>query len=251
MWTLRDRVHSAGENQIEIRLNPEQPELFHSRTIQGCFSYPVLMTNAEQIKKEVETLRQLGLEAATRMFDRDCDRLRRFMIHRTDRRLLRRLDWDDVLQETYLVIQRRLKEFIEGARVPFYVWTRGLAGQVLIDLHRRHLGAEVRSLNREVSIHDQLPFQSTATSIAGLLAASGTSPSRILMREEQMETLKSTLEQMNDKDREVLVMRHMEHMTNGEIAVALGINESAATKRYLRALRKVRDAVQRTQSRAQ
>lgn len=207
------------------------------------------MSNTEQIRKEVEDLREFGLEAATRMFNRDSERLRLFMIHRTDKRLLRRLDWDDVLQETYLVIQRRLGEFIDSARVPFYVWTRGLAAQVLIDLHRKHLGAEIRSLDREVSIHDRLPFQSTATSIAGLLAASGSSPSRILIREEQIETLKTTLEQMNHTDREVLVMRHMEQMTNGEVAIAMDISESAATKRYIRALRKVRDAMQRSQSR--
>jgi RNA polymerase sigma-70 factor (ECF subfamily) len=207
------------------------------------------MQNAEQISNEVEELRRGGLQAATQMFDQNRERLRLFMVHRTNQRLLRRVDWDDILQETFIVIQTRLDEFINAPRVPFYVWMRALAGQVLIDLHRQHLGAQMRSLKKEISLHERLPFQSTATSVASLLAASGTSPSRALIRSEQVETLRETLDEMNATDREVLVMRHMEQMTNGEVADALNLNESAATKRYIRALKRVRDRIKKAKSR--
>ena len=216
------------------------PNLSHPKCVNRIAKCRNRMQNAEQIKKEAEILKGGGIDAATSFFEQNRERLRLFMIHRTNQHLLKRIDWDDVLQETFLVIQKRFHEFVDSPRVPFYVWMRAMAGQVLIDLHRQHLGAQVRTVHREVSIHSRLPFQSTATSVAGLLAASGTSPSRAAIRSEQIETLRATLDQMNELDREVLFMRHMEQMTNGEVADALNIKTSTATKRYIRALKKIR-----------
>lgn len=195
----------------------------------------------KRIPEEVEELQARGIGAATQFFERDRQRLRLFVKHRTDERLLGRLDWDDVLQETFIVVQNRFQEFVDNPTVPFYIWMRSLAGQVLIDLHRKHLGAQKRTIQREVSLRERLPFQSTSTGLGSFLAASGLSPSRVAMRAEQLELMRASLESMNDIDREVLVLRHMEQMTNGEVAAALGIDKSAATKRYIRALKRIRD----------
>ncbi len=46
---------------------------------------------------------------------------------------------------------------------------------------------------------------------------------------------------MDSLDREALVLRHFEHLSNAEAARSLGIKESAAGKRYLRALERLRD----------
>jgi len=197
----------------------------------------------QQIATEVKALETRGVEAATEFFERDRERLRLFVIHRTDERLLGRVDWDDVLQETFLVVQKRHPEFVANPNVPFYVWMRSLAGQVLIDLYRRH-GAQKRAVAREVSLHQRLPFRSTATSLGSLLADSGVSPSGAAIRSEQLEQLTASMEQMSEMDREVLVLRHMEHMTNGEVAAALGIDKSAATKRYIRALKRIRECIE-------
>jgi len=193
---------------------------------------------------ELNALKARGVAAATEFFERDRERLRLFVMHRTDERLLGRVDWDDVLQETFLVVQKRYPEFVASPKVPFYVWMRSLAGQVLIDLHRRHVGAQKRTVGREVSLHQRLPFQSTSASLGSLLAASGRSPSNAAMQAEQLEQLRESMEQMSDMDREVLVLRHMEHMTNGEVAASLGIDKSAATKRYMRALKRIKERIE-------
>ena len=203
------------------------------------------MQNTEQqIAAEVSALQARGTEAATDFFERDRARLRLFVMHRTDERLLGRLDWDDVLQDTFIVVQNRYHDFVANPTVPFYVWMRALAGQVLIDLQRRHLGAQKRTVGREVSLHQRLPFQSTSTSLGSLLAASGLSPSKEAVRSEQLETLRESMQVMSEMDREVLVLRHMEQMTNGEVAAALGIDKSAATKRYIRALKRIRERIE-------
>lgn len=185
---------------------------------------------------EVTLLKERGAEAAAELFEQDREKLMRFVMHRMDPRLMSRVDCDDVLQEAHLVVQRRHKEFIEKPAVPFFIWMRSLTGQVLIDLHRKHLKLQVRNVNREISIDNQLPFQSSANALHELLAASGTSPSNAAIRDEQAEELRRMLEQMSELDREVLVLRHLEQLTNGEVATVLGIDKSAATKRYIRAL---------------
>lgn len=198
----------------------------------------------KQIADEVKELKARGIHAATEFFERDRQRLRLFVKHRTDERLLGRLDWDDVLQESFIVVQGRFSDFVARPSVPFYVWIRSLTGQVLIDLHRKHLGTKMRSVQREVSLRERLPFQSTSNALGSFLVASGLSPSRAAMRAEQLELMRETLQSMNDMDREVLLLRHMEQMTNGEVAAALGIDKSAATKRYIRALKRIRQQLE-------
>ena len=198
----------------------------------------------QQIASDLDALQSRGVDAVTELFERDRKRLRLFVMHRTDERLLGRLDWDDMLQETFIIVQKRFRDFIAAPNIPFYVWMRSLAGQLLIDMHRRHLGAQKRAVGREVSLQERLPFQSTSTSLGSLLAASGLSPSKAAIHSEQLEILRDSMQDMSDIDREILVLRHMEQMTNGEVAATLGIDKSAATKRYIRALKRIRDRIE-------
>ena len=211
--------------------------------IRPPYSLVGIMQHSDEIASEVRALQERGVEAATEFFEANRHRLRLFIMHRTDARLLGRLDWDDVMQETFIVVQTRFRDFVESPGVPFYVWMRALAGQVLIDLHRKHLGAKKRTVDREVSLHQRLPYQSTSISLAALLSAGGVTPSKAAVRTEQIEMLRQSIDEMSDMDREVLVLRHMEQMSNGEVAHALGIDKSAATKRYIRALKRIRQRV--------
>jgi RNA polymerase sigma-70 factor (ECF subfamily) len=46
---------------------------------------------------------------------------------------------------------------------------------------------------------------------------------------------------MEPIDRDVLVLRHFEQLTNSEVAEVLGIQKKAASIRYVRALKRLRD----------
>ena len=76
--------------------------------------------------------------------------------------------------------------------------------------------------------------------LAHRLLASGTSPSRRLIRQEQREQVRAALAELEPRDREVLVMRHLEQMETPEIAAALGISEGAVRNRQYRALIRLR-----------
>src|SRR5439155_529770 len=52
--------------------------------------------------------------------------------------------------------------------------------------------------------------------------------------------LADAVNQLSDDDRDIILMRHHEALSNQEVAGLLGLTEAAASMRYLRALRRLR-----------
>lgn len=174
------------------------------------------------------------------LFARYRDRLRMMVRLRLDYRVARRLDPSDVLQEAFLDMARRFPEYAAAPAVPFYVWLRALAGQRLIDLHRQHLGAQMRDAGQEVSLYRGALPQASSASLAQQLLAGWTSPTQAAVRAELQLKLQEALNSLDPTDREVVVLRHFEELNNTETAALLGIEPSAASKRYLRAFRRLK-----------
>ncbi len=169
-------------------------------------------------------------------------RLRRMVALRLDRRLLGRVDPSDVIQDAYLEASRRLPEYLsESAPMPLFLWLRYLTAQALQTLHRRHLGAQARDAGREISIDGGRIPQATTAALAAQLLGHDTRASEAAIRAERKLRLEQALNRMDPVDREVLVLRHFEQLTNGECARVLKLSESAATKRYIRALRRLKE----------
>ena len=182
-------------------------------------------------------------EAAGRAVTAHDERLRRIVRVRLDPRLSSRVDPDDVLQETHVEALGRFSEFLATRRVPLFVWLRFLALQRCITLSRRHLGAEARDARREQPLAGAAPDESTSPALAGALAASLTSPSGAAVRDEVRASVQAAVDALDPPDREILCMRHFEDLDNAEAAAALNIAPSAASKRYLRALVRLKDAL--------
>jgi RNA polymerase sigma-70 factor (ECF subfamily) len=167
------------------------------------------------------------------------DRLRRWLNLRVDPRLRGRVSPSDIVQEVYLAAEHRLDHFRNRPEIPFSVWVRLIAGQRLVDIHRRHLGAEARNAAREVPNNWGGPTTS-ATNIAAGLAGDLTSPSQAAIRNEVQEQLARAIEAMSPIDREVLALRHFDELSNDEVALLLSIPKGTASKRYVRALDRLR-----------
>jgi RNA polymerase sigma-70 factor (ECF subfamily) len=197
-----------------------------------------------------ETIRLLQLAAEGdqngwgTLFNRHRDRLRRMVALRLDHRLQGRIDPSDVIQEAYVEASARLPEYVRSPSMPFFLWLRFLTGQQLLVLHRRHLGAQARDAAREISLYrGRLPGMSSADLAAQLLGRL-TRPSEAAVRAEIKIRLQEALNAMDAMDREVLALRHFEQLTNTETARVLGLRESAASKRYLRALKRLKEILQ-------
>ena len=188
----------------------------------------------------LERLREGDEQALAALFAEHRDRLLRMVRLRLDDRLQHRLDCEDVLQEAYLDAAKRIRHFDGGGSRSFFIWLRMIVGQTLIDLHRRHLGARMRDAGREVPAHRRGGSQTTTVSFAATLLGTLTSPTKAARRAELGERLRAALDTMDPIDREVLALRHFEELTNSEVAEELGIQQKAASIRYVRALRRLK-----------
>ena len=198
-----------------------------------------------------ETLRLIGLaragdrQALSALLERHRDRLRRMVELRLDWRLQARIDASDILQDAFLEVATRLDEYLRGPELPLFLWLRLVVGQRLATVHRHHLGTQMRDAGREVSLYrDALPAASSAA-LAGQLLGRQTSPSQAAVRAERVIRLQEALNTLDPVDREVLALRHFEQLTAAETARVLSISEQAAAKRYIRALKRLKQILAR------
>lgn len=191
-------------------------------------------------ERELAELKTGGQQALADSFSHHQKRLRKMVAFRLDPRLWGRVDPADILQESYLQASQRLAGFLRNPAVPVFIWLRLITTQVLADVHRRHLARKKRDARLEVPLHGKRGGQGTSISLAAHLIDDVTSPSGAAMREEMQAELYEALDGMDPIDREVLALRHFEDLTNGEVAQVLGLQKSAASNRYVRALKRLR-----------
>jgi RNA polymerase sigma-70 factor (ECF subfamily) len=196
-----------------------------------------------EISDPSELLRRAGAgdeQALNELLARYRDRLRFMVRLRLNRRLQGRIDPSDVIQEAYLEITRKLPEYLRDPRMPFFLWLRYITGQKLIGLHRHHLGTQMRDAEQEVSLYRGALPEANSVSLAAHLLGHLTSASRAAIRAEEQIQVQEALNSLEPVDREILALRHFEMLSNEETAQVLGIKKSAASNRYIRALRRIK-----------
>ena len=176
------------------------------------------------------------------LFARHRDKLRRMVQLRLDHRLAGRVSPSDVLQEAYIDALKRIDHYFEKPDQPFFGWLRLVVGQRLADVHREHL-AQKRDVGHEVPIHRGGPGADSAC-LAACLLGGGTSPSHAAARTESFARLEEALDRLDALDREVLALRHFEELSNTDTAEILGIQPAAASKRYVRALARLKQIME-------
>ncbi|GEM_PF-164494 len=192
----------------------------------------------------VSALQRDREQALAIFFEMVRQRLSRIVGFRLDARLAGRISQSDVIQETFVRASKRIDHYLAQPAMPFFVWLRLEVQQQLIELHRMHFNAEKRDVRREVSMLGHVDAGQTSVALAARLAADMTSPSQLFRRAEQVAWLEQTLGNMNEVDREVIALRHFEELNNEETAEVLQITTAAASKRYLRALKRLREICQ-------
>lgn len=189
----------------------------------------------------VNMLRCGGDTAVAELFSEFQPRLERMVEFRLDRRLRGRVDSSDIIQESYIEVARRIEDYTSNPTVAFYVWVRQITWQTLVSVHRRHLGQK-RHPGMEVRLRKK-EAHGTAYSIADALIAQLTSPSGAAQRQEEHDQLRKALAAMEETDREVLALRHFEQLGNNEVAEILSLSRTAASNRYVRAVKRLGDVL--------
>jgi RNA polymerase sigma-70 factor (ECF subfamily) len=175
------------------------------------------------------------------LFSLHRDRLKRMVHLRLSRRLAGRVDDSDVLQEAYIDVARNLQAYVKEPSLPFFLWLRHLTGLKLAEVHRRHLGTQLRDADREVTLHRGGLPMADSVSLAAQLLGTLTTPSQAAVKAETRLLVQEALNSMDPIDREVLALKHFEQLSTAEIAEVLGLSKAGAGSRYLRAIKRLRE----------
>ncbi len=192
---------------------------------------------ADETQKFLKLAQEGDQAAFEELFRRHRSKLRRMIALRMDRRVAARVDASDVLQDTYLEAFRRLPKYLQQQGMPFYLWLCWIAREKVLALHRRHLGAEKRTVTHEAPL---LPVDSSATFVSVVIAGHEPTPSQVLAKTELAERLSNALGQLDDDERDLILWRHFEQLSARDMAQILQISEAAASKRYIRAIERLR-----------
>jgi RNA polymerase sigma-70 factor (ECF subfamily) len=181
--------------------------------------------------------------AVERLLGRHRDALRRVVALRLDPAIRRRVDASDIIQDALIEAARRLPEYLSAPPLPFHVWLRRIALDRLIDAHRKHHAAACRSVEKEERIAHGSGSGSSIEPGA-VLADPAPTPAAAAVRGELARRFQEALSSLREDDRDVILMRHFEGLSNQDVARSLELSEPAAAMRYMRALRRIRDAME-------
>ncbi len=197
--------------------------------------------NRDTTDAMLEQARTGDTGAVDRLLGEFREPLRRVIGLRLDPVLARRVDASDIVQDVLIEANQRLKEYLRAPNMPFHLWLRHLAQDRIIDTHRRHRLAQRRSVDREQSLtRPGWADDDSAASLVAQLVDSDRTPASEAIQQELARKLTAAIHELADDDRDILLMRHHEQLTNQDAAAALGLTEAAASMRYLRALRRLR-----------
>lgn len=179
-------------------------------------------------------------DAVNRLIDRHRDGVKRLVQMRLDQKIQRRVDVSDVVQDVMVEAHRRLNDYLAGPVMPFHLWVRQIAKDRIIDAHRRHRVSSKRSVEREQPLMAAPGDEQSALELAAWLCDPEITPAAAAAQKELAQQVQEAIQRLDEADFEVIAMRHYEHLTNQEVAQALGLTEPAASMRYLRAIRRLR-----------
>jgi len=193
--------------------------------------------------KTTELLRNIkdgDPDAINRLLERHREALRRMVDMRLDARIRQRVDASDVVQEAMMEANRRMPTYIENPAMPFHLWIRQIATDRLIDQHRRHVVSQKRSVDVERAPVVAANLDHSTIQFGPQLVDRELTPAEAAIRAEMQRRFEAAIEEMDEHDQEILVMRHFEKLSNQEVALALGLTEPASSMRYLRAVRRLK-----------
>lgn len=196
---------------------------------------------SEKTEELLGDARDGDAEAVNKLISRHRDAILRLVRMRLDRRIQPRVGVSDVVQDVFIEANRRLQKYLQDPIMPFHLWLRQIAKDRIIDAHRRHRVSKKRSVDREQPAHVPADMDHSSMALANLLVDGEVTPMAAATQRELAARVEQTIGELPEQDRDILLMRHYEFLSNQEVAEALGLSQPAASMRYLRAIRRMRE----------
>jgi RNA polymerase sigma-70 factor, ECF subfamily len=209
----------------------------------GGFARKIMWPEAQRVQELLADAGKGRPEAEEELLAMFREPLRRAVELRLDPQLARREDASDIVQKVLFDAHRRLADYLKDPRMPFHLWLRQMAQDRIIDTYRRHKEAARRSIDHEQPQQPPAWASQSSVQLLGQLMDRERTPASAVLQQELQQKLQEVLKGLDDMDREVILMRYYEQLSNQEIAAALGLTEAAASMRHLRALRRLKEAL--------
>ena len=188
----------------------------------------------------LDRVRQGDTAAVNGLLERHRAAIRRMIDQRLDRVVRKRVDASDIVQDVLVEANRRLGDYLNNPTMPFQLWLRHMARDRVIDAHRRHRVADTRSLDKEVSLDSPVDADHSQTNLAQKIADTELTPAAVATWHELEHRFAKAVEKLDEIDRQIVLLRHFEHLSTGDVAEVLGLTKPAAGMRYMRAMRRLR-----------
>ena len=199
-----------------------------------------MQPNSPETQVLLERAQQGDAAAVADLLAREREPLRRMIDLRLDPRVAGRVDASDVVQEVLLEVHGRLADYLKNPAMPFHLWLRHIARDHLIDAHRRHRVAQRRAVDRERPLVPAGLADHSSVQFAAQFIDQELTPASAAIRHEMERKLHAALADLDEDERDVILMRHFEQLSNQDVAALLGLTEAAASMRHLRAVRRLR-----------
>jgi RNA polymerase sigma-70 factor (ECF subfamily) len=186
-------------------------------------------------------------DAVNRLLEKHRGPVRRLVEMRLDRKVQQRVDVSDVVQDVMIEASGRLEKYLDDPVMAFHLWLRQIAWDRIIDTYRRHRVSAKRNMDREQPMSVPAGTDQSTMELAVQLCDPGLTPAAAATQREIASKVEAVIELLSDQDREIILMRHYEHLSNLEIAEVLDLNPPAASMRYLRALRRLRELLEQNE----
>ncbi|MBC8117225.1 MAG: sigma-70 family RNA polymerase sigma factor [Candidatus Saccharimonas sp.] len=174
------------------------------------------MATADSEIADLIPLARAGDAAALgRLLDLQRDYLRGLAVQQLAPKLKGRLDGSDIVQQTCLSVHKQIGEFVGTEPAEFVAWLRQIHERNIRNAARNQLQAQKRAVDREESLEQQ--------NVAG----QETSPSQILLRDEEASQLRAAMEHLPDDEREAVRLRYFENWSLPQIGEHLELTPDA------------------------
>lgn len=198
----------------------------------------------EPTEELLEAVKDGNSDAVNELLNRHRNPVKRLVEMRLDKRVQQRLDVSDVVQDVMMEASTRLSSYLEDPKMAFHLWLRHIAWDHMIDAYRRHRGSAKRSLDREQPILGPVADDRSTMELVVQASDPELTPAAAAAQNEIARKVEATINELDENDREIILMRHYEHLSNQEVADVLGLQPPAASMRYLRAVRRLRELLE-------
>lgn len=201
----------------------------------------------DQTETLLDAARRGDGDAINQLLEKHRGSVRRLVELRLDRKVQRRVDISDVVQDVMIEANGRLDKYLDDPAMAFHLWIRQIAWDRIIDTYRRHRVSAKRNMDREQPMSVPSGANHSTMELAVQLCDPALTPAAAATQRELADQVESVIELLGDQDREIILMRHYEHLSNLEIAEVLQLKPPAASMRYLRAIRRLRELLEEHQ----